>query len=242
MLAFLVFLRTGAAMAALPAFGERLLPVRVRLAAALAFTAIVAPAVATDLSPLLAAGGLTLPLVLAEAAFGLALGLGVRAFVFALQTAGAIVAQATSVSQLIGFADEDPMPAVSHLLLFGGLAAAVAAGLHVQAAVALIRSYDHFPPGDIPAALSLSDWGTGMAAKAFAIAVALASPFLAAALIYNIAIGVINRAMPMLMVSLVGAPALTFGALALLLVSVPPALGLWVDMLTGFMADPSGPP
>ena len=43
--ALLVFLRVGAAMALLPAFGEQAVPQRLRLILALAFTAIVAPAV-----------------------------------------------------------------------------------------------------------------------------------------------------------------------------------------------------
>ena len=46
--AVLVFLRVGAALAVMPAFGEQVVPQRVRLVVALAFTAIVGPAVAPD--------------------------------------------------------------------------------------------------------------------------------------------------------------------------------------------------
>jgi len=44
-LGFVVFLRVGAAMAVLPAFGEQIVPARVRLGLAIAFTAIVAASV-----------------------------------------------------------------------------------------------------------------------------------------------------------------------------------------------------
>ncbi len=41
---FIVFVRVGAMVALLPAFGEQSVPTRVKLGLALAFTAIVAPA------------------------------------------------------------------------------------------------------------------------------------------------------------------------------------------------------
>ena len=44
--ALLVFLRVGAAMALLPAFGEQSIPQRLRLVLALAFSAVVLPAAA----------------------------------------------------------------------------------------------------------------------------------------------------------------------------------------------------
>ena len=48
--AALVFLRLGAMMALMPAFGDQVVPMRVRLAITLAFTAVVYPAVAPGLS------------------------------------------------------------------------------------------------------------------------------------------------------------------------------------------------
>ena len=47
--AVLVFLRVGAVMALLPAFGEQIVPQRIRLVLTLAFSAVVAPAVWADL-------------------------------------------------------------------------------------------------------------------------------------------------------------------------------------------------
>ena len=45
---FYVFLRVAAAMAVIPAFGDQAVPQRVKLVIALAFTAVVAPAVASQ--------------------------------------------------------------------------------------------------------------------------------------------------------------------------------------------------
>lgn len=232
---FLVFLRVGAAMAVMPAFGEQSLPLRVRLAATLAFTAVVAPAIADRPVPPVVAFAI-LPEVLA----GLILGLGLRLLVMALQTAGAIAAQSTSVSQLFAGAAGEPQPAIGNLLTLAGLALAVSAGLHVQAARLLVLSYDILPPGRMPGAADAAAFGLARVAQAFGLAFTLAAPFAAAAMLYTLATGVINRAMPQFMVALVGAPALSFGALALLLLTAPALLAVWQSAMNAALADPFG--
>lgn len=240
--ALAVFLRVGAAMALLPAFGERSLPERVRLALALAFTAIVGPAVAPTLAPL-AQGQPGPPFWLgAEVLAGLALGAVIRLFVMALNMAGAIAAQSTSLSQIFGGAAADPLPAMGHILIVGGLALAVLFGLHVRIAELLIASYDVFPPGHLPGATLVADWGRGHIARAFALAFTLAAPFVIASLIYNVALGVINRAMPQLMVAFVGAPAITAGGLILLALTAPMLLESWRAAFLAFLASPFGMP
>ena len=69
---------------------------------------------------------------------------------------------------------------------------------------------------------------------------AIAAPFVIAAMIYNIALGAINRAMPQLLVSFVGAPAITFGGIALLFLAAPIMLAKWLDVLHRFLANPFG--
>jgi len=230
---FLVFLRVGAAMALMPAFGEDSVPLRIRLVLALSFTMVIAPAVASRLP----AAGFALPLV-TEVVAGLAIGIGLRMFILALQMAGAMVAQATSLAQLFAGAGMEPQPAIGHLLTVAGLAVAVSMGLHVRIAQVLILSYDVLPAGTVPLAADLTGWGLAQVSRAFGLAFSLAAPFVIAATIYNLALGVINRAMPQLMVAFVGAPALTFGSLALLAVAVPLALAVWADALNGFLDRP----
>ncbi len=234
--AFAVFLRVGAMMALVPAFGELVIPVRLRLGLALAFTLVVAPAVPAPQT-------LGLPQIGTEIAAGLMLGIGLRLFVIALQVAGTIAAQATSLAQFFGGAGVDPQPAMSQLLVMGGLALAVLSGLHVKLVELLILSYDLVPPGRLPDAASLADWGVGQTARAFALAFALSMPFVILSVIYFVALGVINKAMPQLMVALVGAPAITFAGLALLLLCAPLMLPIWHEGLEGFLRAPgSGAP
>ena len=132
----------------------------------------------------------------------------------------------------------EPLPAIGNLLTMAGLALAVLAGLHVKAAALLILSYDILPPGRLPEAADLAQWGLAQVTHAFALAFSLAAPFTLASLIYNVALGVINRAMPQLMVSFVGAPALTAGAMALMVLVVPLALVVWRDSFDLFLSAP----
>lgn len=232
----LVFLRVVALVSVLPAFGERTIPMRIKVVVALMFTAIIAPAVPTLPAP--AGPAAFAGFALAETLVGLALGIGVRLFVLALQTAGSIAAQATSLAQILGGAAAEPIPAMGYILVIAGLALAVMSGLHVQVARLLIGSYQLFPAGQAPAAEILSQWGVARVAAAFSLAFAMAAPFVIASLIYNLTLGVINRAMPQLMVAFVGAPVITWGGLFLLFVCAPIMLSTWVEALNGFFRNP----
>lgn len=234
-----VFLRVGAAMAVLPAFGERSVPARVRLFLAFAFTVIVAPVVAPEVSVATLLPNLGL-LYISEPVIGLGFGIAIRLLIMALQVAGSIAAQSTSLAQLMGGANADPQPAIGHVLLVAGLALAVMLGLHVKLAEGLILTYRVFPVGQLPEAQALSDWGIAQVAGAFSLAFALAAPFVIVSLLYNVALGVINRAMPQLMVAFVGAPAITAGGLILLLLTAPLLLPVWQAALEVTLANPFG--
>ena len=240
LLAAAVFLRVGAAMALLPAFGAQAVPVRVRLALALAFTAVVAPSVA-GLAPDVPAdpGGLV-GFFGVETMAGLALGFSVRLFIWLLQVTGSIAAQAVSLSQLLGGNGVDPQPAMAQLLMVAGLALAAITGLHVRVAEALILSYDALPMGGRLPSGVLAEWATGRVGAIFGNAFAFAAPFVIGSVIYNLALGVINRAMPQLMVAFVGAPAITAAGLVLLFLTAPILLPAWLGLLHARLADPFG--
>jgi flagellar biosynthetic protein FliR len=234
-----VFARVGAAVTLLPGFGETVLPTRVKLGAAVGFTMVVWPAVAPTVSlgePDAATFGLVL---MAEAVAGLLFGLSVRLLIFALQMAGAVASQATSVAQMFGEGlTADPQPAYANVLAVGGITLAFALGLPAYAAAALIGSYETIPFGTFPTDVDVAQWGVARVAGAFAGAIAIATPFLVAAFAYNLALGAINRAMPQLMVAFVGAPAITAGALLLMMLVTPLALSVWGRDLESVLLAP----
>ncbi|MGP6088712.1 flagellar biosynthetic protein FliR [Antarctobacter jejuensis] len=233
-----VFLRVAAALFALPGLGEQMISVRVRLVIGLGLTAIVAPAVVPGLS--LPDPGLKafLTAVATETVSGLFLGLMLRMFIFAIQTAGAIAAQSTSLSQLLGQSGMDPLPAIGHILTTAALALMMATGFHVKAAAFLVLSYELIPVMQFPNPSDIAEAGRHQVAKSFALAFSLAAPFVILSVLYNLTLGVINKAMPQLMVAFVGAPVITFGSIALLLVSAPIMLSVWLQAFEGFLAVP----
>lgn len=232
-----VFLRIGAAMALLPAFGEQVVPLRIRLVLTLAFTMVVAPVVTAAFGP---DPSLSPQALVTEPLAGLAIGLGVRLFIHALQIAGAIAANAMSLSQLFASAGAEPQPTVTSLLTVAGLALAVSGGLHLRVTEMFVLSYGPLPPAQFPDPAHLADWTLQGIRSAFSLAFSLAAPFVIAAMVYNVALGAINRAMPQLMVSFVGAPALTLGGLALLALAAPTMLMIWQTALTAFLTNPFG--
>lgn len=234
--AVLVFLRLGAMVALMPGLGDTAVPQRVKLGLVLAFTAVVTPVVAEGIAQTGPAPALA-PLA-GEAVAGLILGIGMRLFLLALQTAAAIIAQATTLSQLFAGAAPEPQPAIGNLFLVAGIALALQAGLHVRAVELVVLSYQILPAGGYPDAAAVSGWGLGLISHSFSLAFALAAPFVIASLIYNLALGAINRAMPQLMVSMVGAPALTLGGLALLAVAAPVLMAVWLQAVEAHLANP----
>jgi flagellar biosynthetic protein FliR len=229
---FAVVLRVGAMMTLLPGFGEQAVPARVKLAVALAATLVVAPAVAPSIGPMPASPAALGVILLGEVTSGLVFGLILRFSVMALATAGALIAQGLSLAQMFGAGPAaEPLPVFSHLLVGAGLAIAAALGLHVEAVGYMIGSYTPVPFGTgMTGGIALEETLRGIIAS-FGTALTLAAPFLIATLVYNLAIGAINRAMPQLMVTFIGAPLLTGGGLALIAISAPMGLSHWAGLL-----------
>ncbi|CUH79700.1 flagellar biosynthetic protein FliR [Tropicibacter naphthalenivorans] len=236
--ALIVFLRAGAVMAALPGLGEQVISTRVRLVLAIMLTLIVAPAVTPAMDLPEPNFGTFVFALATETISGLFLGVVLRLFILAIETAGAIAAQSTSLSQLLGNNGTDPMPAIGHILTTAALALLMATGFHVKAAAFLVISYDMLPAMQFPNPSDIAEAGRERVTESFALAFSLAAPFVIMSVIYNLTLGVINKAMPQLMVAFVGAPVITFGAISLLTVAAPLMLSVWLSALEAFLAVP----
>ncbi len=231
-----IFLRVGAIVVLLPGFGAETISTRIKLMIAFCFTAVVAPAIEPTtalFSPF------DFPsVVFSETLIGFLLGIGVRFFLISLQTAGTIAAQSTSLSQLLGGAVTEPLAAIGYILTMGAIALAMITGLHVKIAVAIVSSYNIIPiGGEIPGNW-VAGWGIKQVTFAFQFAFIISSPFMLVSVLYNLALGAINKAMPQLMVAFVGAPIITFGGLFLLFVTSPYLLSTWLDTLDNFLLNP----
>lgn len=231
----LLFLRIGAFVSVLPAFGEQMIPMRVKLAVALVLTVSVFPMVTL---PQIAPGAPMVFLVLSETLVGLVFGITLRLLSHALLVAGAIAAQSTSLSQLFGGPSVDPQPALANIIYMAGLALIVLSDLHVKVVWALIEFYRLLPIGVLLTPADVMEWGVGTVASVFGLGFVLSAPFVLVSLIYNVAMGIINKAMPQLMVAFVGAPAITAGGMILLFISLPFLLPIWMARFDAVLAAP----
>lgn len=241
MTAMAVFVRIGAIIFMLPGFGDRQIGIRVKLAAALAFAVVAWPMVLPT-APAWAASGAAIGVVYAaEAANGLLLGLMTRMLVFALQTAGSLAAQSLSISQMFGAGiAPDPEPTITTLLSMAGVALAMALGLHVKAAALIVESYDALPLGRFPLSEDAITLVVSRVSESFGFALSLALPFVVISFVYNLALGFINKAMPQLMVTFVGLPAITWIGILLLGLTASAVVTHWHSRFDAVIASPLG--
>ncbi len=233
-----VFARIMAMLMLFPGYGDRVLSMRLR--GALAFSLSVAAVFLLDirLTPESAADLFRIPLT--EALVGGFVGFVFRLAIDALKIAGAVAANATALSQLAGGNAVEPAPAIGQILSLAGVYLLAASGVLVQVMEYLRASFDLFPIGGIAGLGQAVEGMVTLVGKAFALGVALVAPFLVISLIYNLSLGVLNRAMPQMMVALVGAPLISLLALYLLFLTGPYLLGVWQSALEGLWGTLAG--
>ncbi|MBK0398106.1 flagellar biosynthetic protein FliR [Limibaculum sp. M0105] len=233
-----VFARIAAAIAVLPGMGERVVPPKVKLGLALGLTLVVAPLVHDVAGPPPRTPLGLAALLAAEAAAGLVIGVAFRLLVIALQIAGAVAAQSVGIAQLFGGVTAESEPSIATFLMLGGIALAMAAGMHVALVAGLAELYVVLPYGLAPSGDDLASWGVARVGGTFALGLSLALPFVAVGFAYNLALGALSRAMPQLLVALVGAPLIVALGLAVLWLALPELFGRWLDVAALVFAAP----
>ena len=218
-----LFARISALFSFIPGFGEASVSVRVKLFLSAAVSVVLFPTL--DFSQ-----SVTLSLLFQEVLIGLILGLTMRLFTICLQTCGSIAAQCTSLSQILGLASAEPMPSISHILMFSGICLLFVLDWHFVVLESIYLSFAIFPIGAMPSAEFIYSNYSALCSSIFSLAFALSMPFIVASFLYNLTLGVINKAMPQLMVAFVGAPVITGGSLVVLLLSIVVILSSWEQL------------
>ncbi len=163
-----------------------------------------------------------------EIFFGTVIGFSIRFGLFTLQIAGTIIAQASSIAQILGGSvSNDAQSTISNILTISGVTLLMISGFLDTFVLFLVQSYDWFPLNSAIDGALILDIIVNLMVSSYALAFQLALPFLALSLFYNITLGAINRAMPQLLVSFVGAPAIIAASIALLLIAIEPILSEW---------------
>lgn len=215
---FAIFCRIGGCMMMLPGFGSFRVPMQVRLFSALA--------VAVGLSPMLwdivypriqGTPSGYLVFVASELATGIVFGLLAHFIVLGLQFAG------TAIQMMIGFnsapgmslLEAEPEGQLTSLISFTGVIVLFLTDFHHLIIRTLVDSYTFMPidTGFVPrmALVSLTD----TAATTFSAMLRLASPFIVYGLIFNFAVGMVNKLAPQIPIYFISIPFLLFGGLIL---------------------------
>jgi len=227
--AVLIFARVGAAMMLLPGLGEAEIPASIRLAIALALVPLLLPLLSPGLPPVPEQPADLVRLITLETLAGLWLGGLARLILLALAMAGQVAALMLGLSSVL---TQDPAlgqggTALSRL--FGMLAAllVLSTGLYALPLSALAGSYAVLTAGDpLPAGLAAESLAA-MGAESLALALRLAAPFVLAAVLFNLALGLLARLAPQVQVYFVAVPAQILGGLALLGLVAAPLLAVF---------------
>jgi flagellar biosynthetic protein FliR len=233
----LVLARVSPLFLLAPLFSSKLLPARARGIAAVGLAIGIAP-IATNApgggelpTEALAIGGLLLKELLVGLGFAFALG----ALFAAVQVAGSVL------DTMIGFsfgALVDPVTGtnggvLNQLYALVGVMIFVVIGGDAWVIQGLARSYEAVPLADAPAIGTLVEGAQVAFSGIFAAAIEICAPVLVAALLTDVAFGLVSRVMPQLNVFAVGFPAKVTVGLVLVGASLPFVAGWLSDELQG---------
>jgi flagellar biosynthetic protein FliR len=227
----LMFTRIGAILMLMPALGESLIPARMRLSFALAFTLVVFPLLSPSMPAMPQDFVVIAGLVFHELAIGLILGAIARITVMATQVAGSIIAFQTGLSSAMA---ADPTQTGVQGAIFGsflsflGMTLIFATDLHHMALAATYDSYMVFP---LDAPLMFDDaaqLAIRTVSGAFMVGVQMSAPFIVFGLVFNLGAGILARLMPALQVYFVLMPANIFLGLILFAVLLTMMMGWYL--------------
>ncbi len=227
----LVFARVGAMVMLIPGFGEQPAPTRVRLAFALLLALVLAPVVGSTLPAIPPTAGAMGGYVIREVLIGLMLGAILRMFLASLATAGEII----SIQTTLSFAQTtNPLLAqggssIAAFLSLLGVVLIMATDLHHLFLSAIANSYTLFP---VTKGLPINDWAmlaVRTLSSAFALGVQLAAPVLIFSLVFNLATGLVGRAMPQFQIFFAAAPLQVLLGLSLFALSLGTMGMVWLN-------------
>ena len=230
--AALVYCRIQACLLTIPVFGDRFLPMRIRIALAIAMTPlfVAGSTVEGGAGTLVAFAGI----IISEIIVGLLIGLMVRLISMALDIAATAIAMTASLSQIVGVPNEYSPHPIGNLLHLAGLALLMVLGFPVLLCELIQDSFVLKPPGSWPRVENISSAYVGLVSHSFFLAMLLASPFILGGFLFQALSGVVSKVMPSLPIVFIGAPAAIILALIGLAVFTPIILTIWAEAVLDF--------
>ncbi|HHY51224.1 MAG TPA: flagellar type III secretion system protein FliR [Alphaproteobacteria bacterium] len=227
----LIFARVGTMLMLIPALGEQIIPARLRLGFALAFSLVLYPLLSPDLPGLPAEMLQVLVLLGHELLVGLIIGGLARIVVMGTQVAGSVIAfqAGLSVAQTADPTNGGIQGAIiGSFLSFLGITLIFATDLHHVALAAIHDSYMIFSPTTPLMFGDVAQMAIETVSGAFVIGVQMAAPFIVFGLVFYLGVGILARLMPQLQVFFVAMPATISVGLILIALLLAAMMGLYL--------------
>ena len=170
-------------------------------------------------------------LVASELLIGGLIGLVTRLYMLALQIGASVVAKTAGFGGMAGsmVEENEPQAALAAIITLCALMVLFAFDFHHEIFKALIISYEVAPVAALFNAQSALIDVVDTLSQSFYLTLRLASPFVAYAILVNLAIGFVNKLAPQIPVYFVSLPFIIFGALVLMYFGIGMMLSLFVD-------------
>jgi len=193
-------------------------PAIIRAGLSLGVAVLLLPGVFPQAPVLPDAGLAAAGMIAAEVVTGLVLGWLARLICLALPMAAQFIAYLLGISTVLQPDAElgAQSSALSALFEIVVPVAILASGLYTLPLTALAGSYRLIPPGTMLPIADGTTTAVAAVAQAFGLALRLASPFVLAAIVWHVAIGLVARLVPRLQIYFVSMPGQIVGGLVLL--------------------------
>jgi flagellar biosynthetic protein FliR len=205
---FLVFLRVGAILMAMPVFESRSIPHVFKLGLAFATSLIMFPML--KLSPAPLAGSIfVLGIgVAGEIILGLSIGFSVKIIFAGVQMAGQMAGfqMGMALANVMDPAESQQIPLLAQFNNLVALLIFLALNAHYWFIRALTQSYRLVPPFQVQVDGSLVEQLIQLGGNMFVIAIQVAAPVTAALLLTSVAFGLVARTVPQMNVFIVAMP------------------------------------
>lgn len=238
--AFLAFCRIGGCFMVMPGLSSIRVPVQVRLFVSVAVAMALLAHVWDQIAPYAQRDvDVVTIFMLSELLIGVLIGLLARLYLLALQFIGSGIAMMIGYGGMVSTAIEEaePQAALATLISFSALLVLFILDFHHEVIKALLASYRILPPGTVFNPQSALVDLTDTISQSFLAMLRLGSPFIAYALLVNLAIGFVNKLTPQIPVYFISLPFVLGAGLILVYFGIGPFLRLYVD---GFLPTTIG--
>ena len=229
---FLVFCRIAGCIMVLPGFSTARVSMSFRLFLALTVSLAMLPVLWDTIYPRVTSGTPVYVMSIGiETLTGTVLGLVTRFYALGLQFLGSVITMMIGLNTPpAGDILEDTSEGqLTNMLTFAGLMVLFMLDFHHQVFMAIAQSYKTWPPGMAfdpqKALVTLVD----TLSATFTIMLRLASPFILFNVLFNVAIGFINKLAPVVPVYFISTPYQVMGGLLLFYFGVAAMLSLFAD-------------